>query len=259
MPPPSPDAGAAGPAAVPLGARGPVLADVSGVLVDFAGTLTRIPEHLDLLRTPWERYLAVLAEESPGDYRAGARDRALERLAEAEGAAWRDCVGSGRSWTLDDILRTASVPDSAAARNAYREVFAPGCEVTAEALGALRALAARAIPIVVVSNSLWPREWILAPLRRSGAADCLADVVVSSDLPFCKPNPEIFRHALSRLGTSRPSDAVVVGDRLFEDVHGGARCGLRTVLVGTGGAPSPVAAEPTLRLPGMGALPAAIG
>ena len=50
---------------------------------------------------------------------------------------------------------------------------------------------------------------------------------------FGKPEPHLFKEALTRLGT-RPEQSVAVGDRLETDILGGRRAGLRTILVLTG-------------------------
>ena len=44
-----------------------------------------------------------------------------------------------------------------------------------------------------------------------------------------KPHPEAFRHALDALGVADPARAVFVGDRLFDDVFGAQRAGMRAV------------------------------
>jgi 4-nitrophenyl phosphatase len=49
-----------------------------------------------------------------------------------------------------------------------------------------------------------------------------------------KPEPGLFEHGLRRLGLSEPQQAAMIGDRLDTDVVGGARAGLRTILVLTG-------------------------
>lgn len=50
---------------------------------------------------------------------------------------------------------------------------------------------------------------------------------------FGKPEPHLFREALTRLGT-RPEQTVALGDRLETDILGGSRAGLKTILVLTG-------------------------
>jgi putative hydrolase of the HAD superfamily len=61
--------------------------------------------------------------------------------------------------------------------------------------------------------------------------------VVSSETAGCyKPQPDLFREMLSRLGAS-PQEAVYVGDRQFEDVTGASQVGMRAVWVNRLGAP----------------------
>ena len=53
--------------------------------------------------------------------------------------------------------------------------------------------------------------------------------VLSSEAARCyKPRPELFHAILRRLEVA-PEDAVYVGDRQFEDVHGAGQAGLRSV------------------------------
>lgn len=49
--------------------------------------------------------------------------------------------------------------------------------------------------------------------------------VVSDDVGFCKPSPEIFALACSQLGV-QPSETLFVGDSMKADVEGAARAGL---------------------------------
>lgn len=176
------------------------------MLLDFAGTLTRVPDDFDD-RVPWHAYLTALQPRWPAGYGACSMTDGLRRLTAAEEASWQDCVARGRSWTLADVLSHAGIPDSAVARRAYFACFAVGTEVTPDARAVLRELARRDVPAVLVSNTLWPREWIIERLRAVGALDLLRDVVVSSDHPFCKPNPAIFRYAAERLEVDSPQDA----------------------------------------------------
>ena len=49
-----------------------------------------------------------------------------------------------------------------------------------------------------------------------------------------KPEPGLFEHGLRRLGSLRPEQVAMIGDRLDTDVVGGQRAGLRTILVLSG-------------------------
>lgn len=66
-------------------------------------------------------------------------------------------------------------------------------------------------------------------LDQLGLRSLLDDVVVSDDVGVSKPNPEIFRLALARLGVPAPS-AIYVGD-MDLDARGSLDAGMHSVLV----------------------------
>ncbi|HET8951408.1 MAG TPA: HAD-IA family hydrolase, partial [Solirubrobacteraceae bacterium] len=99
----------------------------------------------------------------------------------------------------------------------------------------LRALRARGIRLVVVSNwdvSLHERlaELELAPL--------LDGAVASAELGAAKPDRAIFAHALGLAGAAA-EEAWHAGDSLEADVEGARAAGLVGVLVARDGAPAP--------------------
>lgn len=108
-----------------------------------------------------------------------------------------------------------------------------------DVLPALRALAGR-YRLAVVANQ---RSLIRLALERDGIAPFISDWAISDDVGVEKPDPGIFRHALSSAGIPA-SDAVHVGNRLDTDVRGARRVGLRTVWLLRGEAPpEPTAAQ----------------
>jgi putative hydrolase of the HAD superfamily len=66
-------------------------------------------------------------------------------------------------------------------------------------------------------------------LERDGLAHLLDARVYTSDLAVTKPHPDAFRAALDSVQVSDPSRAVYVGDRLFDDIFGAQRAGMRTI------------------------------
>ena len=69
--------------------------------------------------------------------------------------------------------------------------------------------------------------------------------VLSSEGARCyKPRPELFHAMLRSLGVA-PEDAVYVGDRQYEDVHGAGQAGMRSVWLNRDG----VALDPNLPTP----------
>lgn len=67
-------------------------------------------------------------------------------------------------------------------------------------------------------------------LERSGLAAYFDAVVVSGDLGIGKPDPAVFRHALSLVG-SDTTDAVMIGDTVERDIDGALALGLRAVWI----------------------------
>ena len=55
-------------------------------------------------------------------------------------------------------------------------------------------------------------------------------VTTSSETGFCKPDREIFEAAVRALKT-KPSDTVIVGDNIRDDVEAGRRAGLHAILI----------------------------
>ena len=85
------------------------------------------------------------------------------------------------------------------------------------------------LSVVLVTNTLWRgddevrRDW-----ERFGLADAIDHVVSSHSIGWQKPHAAIFRRALELSG-SEPKEAVMVGDRLRQDVWGAKRLGLSAV------------------------------
>ncbi len=77
--------------------------------------------------------------------------------------------------------------------------------------------------------------------------DRFETVVVSADIGWCKPRPEIFAEALGRMGLL-PSEAVFVGDTPESDVLGAQGVGLDVIWIDRGTAPLPVGTPPPLRI-----------
>jgi 4-nitrophenyl phosphatase len=96
------------------------------------------------------------------------------------------------------------------------------------------ALSIRAGAIFIGTNPdlTFPSERGLEP----GTGAILAAIQAATDVRpqvIGKPQPEVFQSALKVLGTAA-HETVIIGDRVSTDIAGGARAGLRTVLVLTG-------------------------
>ena len=83
---------------------------------------------------------------------------------------------------------------------------------------------------------------------------------LSSEGARCyKPNPELFKAMLRRLGIT-PQEAVYVGDRQYEDIHGAGQAGLGTVWINrTGMTPTPALRAPDYCIESLLELPGLLG
>ena len=66
--------------------------------------------------------------------------------------------------------------------------------------------------------------------ERDGVLDLIDADVYSSEIAWTKPHPQAFYAAAAALGVA-PDEAVYVGDRPFEDVHGSQRAGMRAIWI----------------------------
>ncbi|GAB2027848.1 HAD family hydrolase [Lactovum odontotermitis] len=59
---------------------------------------------------------------------------------------------------------------------------------------------------------------------------CAEDIIISQEVGFSKPSPEIFRLMERKLGLSA-NELIYVGDNYENDILGGANCGWKTVWI----------------------------
>ena len=101
------------------------------------------------------------------------------------------------------------------------------------ALELLRHLRERGYRLAVISNTVGEPGRFLRPVLTSMGFDPFVESYVFSDeLPWTKPAPEIFLHALGQLHES-PGNAVHVGDG-WSDMEGARRAGYRGQILFTG-------------------------
>jgi putative hydrolase of the HAD superfamily len=210
---------------------------VEAVLLDSFGTLVA-------MEPPAPRLRAELA--------ARGFEVSVERAAagfRAEIAYYLEHHGEGRDRESLDELRdrcAAVLREALALHDAepalVREAmlaaihFGPYPEVP----GALRALRARGLRLVVASN--WDCS-LGEVLREAGIRDLVDGVVTSAEAGAPKPDARVFREALALAGCA-PERAVHVGDSPSKDVAGAAAAGIAAILVRRGGErPDEVAAD----------------
>ena len=94
----------------------------------------------------------------------------------------------------------------------------------------LRCLQARKHPMAVVTNGSKSQRDKIEAL---GASRYFEAELVSGEVGIAKPDPRIFRQALSRLNTA-PDRSVFVGDSMEHDIAGARNVGMMTVYIRKG-------------------------
>jgi len=199
---------------------------ITTVLLDAGNTLVEL-DFDAVARVFAEEGLDVTAQDlrrSAGEGR-GVLDRFLvEQSGSTEG---RDTL----AFFFDMVCDGAGVSDTEVRPRVLARV-APGihdlwCIPTPGAADALADLAARGYRLGVVSNSNGTIDRVLAD---AGLAEPFDVIIDSGVVGVEKPDPEIFRIALERLGAT-PGESVYVGDLPSVDVVGAAAAGIRPILI----------------------------
>ncbi|NPB02211.1 MAG: TIGR02253 family HAD-type hydrolase [Methanopyri archaeon] len=143
--------------------------------------------------------------------------------------------GSNHPRHFDLLLKRVGVdPDPklvAAAVVAYHDTKLAYLKPYPDVIPTLLWLKEKGLRLGVVTSGIPVKQW--EKLIRLGIHHFFDDVVISEDVGVEKPNPRIFKIAVSRLGVA-PSEALYVGDRPDRDVRGANRAGLVTVRVRQG-------------------------
>ena len=199
---------------------------VEAVIFDWGGTIT--PWHTVDLREQWHVFARGM-----GAIACSLNDTASAVL-KAEDAAWRRGREEGTSARLDDILRTAGLdpdhPATHAGLAAYREFWEPHTFTHPNIPEVWEWLRDNGIRVGVLSNTIWSRDYHREIFERDGVLHLVDADVYSSETPWVKPRPEIFRAAAAAVGAD-PAACVYVGDRSYEDVHGPQSVGMRAIWI----------------------------
>jgi putative hydrolase of the HAD superfamily len=195
--------------------------DIEAVIFDWGGTLTRwhdIDFHAESLA------LAAAVTTSGHD-----PDAARAALHEAGNVVWSRSREQQQSATISDLFEVAGLDHDPALLTAYREFWEPHTHTDPEVRPLFTRLRADGIRVGILSNTIWPREWHVGFLERDGVYDLVDGDVYTSEIAWTKPSPYAFRAAMERVGVTDPARCVYVGDRLFDDVWGAQRAGMRAV------------------------------
>jgi putative hydrolase of the HAD superfamily len=196
------------------------------VIFDWGGTLT--PWHSVDLEEQWRVFARQVHAEEEQALSLAAR------ITAAEESAWVRSRTEHSSARLHEILAVAGLQGGdlqrEAAMTAYREFWEPHTFTDAQVKPLFEGLRQRGVRVGVLSNTIWPRDYHRAVFERDGVLHLIDADIYSSELAWTKPHPEAFRAAAHALGVE-PSEAVYVGDRTFEDIHGSQLAGMRAIWV----------------------------
>ncbi len=156
---------------------------------------------------------------------------AAKKLLAANDEVWVRSRDEHRSATITEVFGLAGVDHTDTMLEAYYRWWEPHTLADPDAVGLFTALRGRGIKIGVLSNTIWPRIEHERIFERDELTELIDGAVYTSDIPWTKPHPEAFRAALDAVDVDDPGRAVFVGDRLFDDIHGAASVGMRTILV----------------------------
>jgi putative hydrolase of the HAD superfamily len=116
------------------------------------------------------------------------------------------------------------------------------------------ALADQGVQDPMLAEELGDRE----KLAKADVYEYFDVVVVSAEFGIAKPDPSIFAHALSLLGSDR-EHTVMIGDSVARDIDGAIAAGLRSVWVNRSGQPRPADRPALVEVTTLSDLPAALG
>jgi putative hydrolase of the HAD superfamily len=188
---------------------------IDAVIFDWGGTLT--PWHTV---DPIEGWLAAV-----GDPDLAAK------LHEAELAVWGRHMSDHKSGTMADVFAAADLEHDDAVLAAFHRWWDPHTHTDPDAADLLTGLRSRGIKVGILSNTLWSRAEHERIFERDGLLPLIDGAVYTSEIEWTKPHPEAFRAALDAVGIDDASTAVFVGDRRYDDIHGAAAVGMRTILI----------------------------
>ena len=123
-----------------------------------------------------------------------------------------------------DVDATSVMPFLAAEQRVWR----PAHRLQPEIVAALDALRAHGLKVGLVSNVFDPPVLMLELFAELGLLARLDAIALSAEVGKRKPHAAIFEAALSQAGVAA-DEAVMVGDRLREDIGGAQALGLRAI------------------------------
>ncbi len=151
--------------------------------------------------------------------------------------AWVEARNTLRAPHLGRLLIDSAVAigagvdsiDMAACLDAYGWSMVQDTLLFPEVLEMLQVLTDRGLKMGIVTNSFHPITVRDLEITAHGLADFFPDCrVTAADVGYLKPHPEIFEHALRKLGVTA-DEAVFVGDNAVADIAGAQGAGMYAI------------------------------
>jgi len=200
---------------------------IKAVVFDWGGTLT--PWHNVDLHELWLCYANV--------YDPSNAEHLAQTLNHGEQSRWsRQFETNGEIGTgvLDELFHDAGVDTSSPlhfeALEKYFSAWDPHTYTDSDTIELLEGLRGRGIKTAVLSNTMWSRHHHEEVLRRDGVLHLFDYLLFTSETPAGKPHKSVFADVLYNLDVA-PEQAVFVGDRLFDDIHGAQSIGMKGIWI----------------------------
>lgn len=200
---------------------------VRGVVFDWGGTLT--PWHDVDLFAQWYAYAEVYDPENAAAL--------AHRLKESEDRRWqrqRETNGAVSTGALDQLFLDEGIDITGArhlrALGSYLDFWAPHTYAEPDAKDVLAALKHRGYKVGVLSNTMWTSTHHAEVFARDDLDEYIDAAVYTSEIPVAKPHEDAFRMVLEALGLPA-AQCVFVGDRLWDDIAGAQRVGMRAIWI----------------------------
>ena len=200
---------------------------VEAVIFDWGGTLT--PWHHVDLRERWLVYATT--------YDPSRAEALADALADEEVARWGqmfETSGESGSGALEHMLTVHGVDvhsdEHHRALALYLAAWEPNTHTDPDAAPLLKGLRSQGIATAVLSNTMWPRAHHEYVLARDGVLDLFDYLLFTSETANAKPHRSVFSQVANNLGVPE-AHCAFVGDRLFDDILGSQRAGMKGIWI----------------------------